>query len=305
MIFNIQRFSTHDGPGIRTVVFLKGCPLRCAWCENPESQSTAPDLLYDERLCIGCLECSQAAVDGEVSIRKAVMSDGTEVRRPVFDRSRILDPEVFRGICPSEALTVVGANEPVRAIVDAVVKDQVFYGIDGGATFSGGEPFMQPALLVSLMKELDERGINVAIETSLQVPWTAVEPTLTMNPLLLADVKHVDAEKYRSWTGGGLSVVLQNFQRLASSGARVVARVPVIPGFNDDSKALRDILEFVSSLSNVKEVHLLPYHTMGRAKYDFLGRDYRMGTQTGLVPDVLEPVARIAAILGLRVSIGG
>ncbi|HUX12620.1 MAG TPA: glycyl-radical enzyme activating protein [Spirochaetia bacterium] len=302
MIFNIQRFSTHDGPGIRTVVFFKGCPLHCPWCENPESQSIEPALMYDPGLCIGCLDCTTAASDGEVAVGE---SDEAGRRRPVFHRARMGSLERFRRVCPTGALTVTGEQRSVAEIVAEVEKDLAFYGDDGGATLSGGEPFMQPGLVAAVARALGERGIGTAVETSLQAPWSAIEPALPHLSLFLADVKHADPAKYREATGGNLAVVRENFRRLASAGAHVIARVPVVPGFNDSAGEMDAILQFISSFSNIKEVHFLPYHTLGNGKYALLGMDLRMAAVASLPNETMEPYAEAARNIGLVAVIGG
>ena len=311
MIFNIQRFSTHDGPGIRTVVFFKGCPLRCPWCENPESQSIEPALMYDPGLCIGCLDCV-AAAEGGVAVGKVAVGkvavgepDETGRRRPVFHRARMGSLERFRQVCPTGALTVTGEQRSVAEIVAEVEKDLPFYGEGGGATLSGGEPFMQPGLVAAVARALGERGIDTAVETSLQAPWSAIEPALPYISLFLADVKHADPAKYREATGGNLAVVRENFRRLASAGAHVIARVPVVPGFNDSAEEMDGILQFISSLANIREVHFLPYHTLGNGKYALLGMDLKMAAVASLPNDKMEPYAEAARNIGLVAVIGG
>lgn len=296
MIFNVQRFSTHDGPGIRTVVFLKGCPLRCPWCENPESQSLDPELMYDAGLCIGCLDCAAVAPDGEVRI---------EAGRPRFARERISQVSLFRGACPAGALSVVGEERVVDQIVREVEKDIQFYGEEGGATLSGGEPYAQARFAADLVEALREKHVDTVVETSLQAPWSSIEPTLTGVSLFLADLKHTNPLKYHEATGGRLAVVLENFRRLEKAGARVIVRVPVVPDFNDDSQELRSILRFAASLENVEEVHLLPYHTLGNGKYALLGREVGMPGVSTMPQERLAPYIEVARSLGLQATIGG
>lgn len=315
MIFNIQRFSTHDGPGIRTVVFLKGCPLRCPWCENPEGQSPRPELFYDSRLCVGCLECLSASRRGEVTVedgfggRHPAAGGAARLVRPVFHRERITSAERFRQVCPAAALTVTGEERSVEGIADEAEKDRVFYGNTGGVTLSGGEPFAQPRFLLALVRELHRRAIDAVIETSLQAPWRAIEPVLPYLSLILADLKHVDPIKYHDATGGELSEVLANFGRLRAEGARVLVRVPVIPGFNDQDLAA--IIHRAASLATVRELHLLPYHKLGQGKLKLLGRDDPMATfgATGEAPALSEeglaPFVGIAESEGLKAVIGG
>ncbi len=349
MIFNIQRFSTHDGPGIRTVVFLKGCPLHCPWCENPEGQAYREELFYDERLCIGCLDCLAVSRRGEIALACSTPGDdgsgparagrpagwplsspgdrsaqdgsvedrGREsgrpsadpVRRPLFHRARVKAAGRYRAVCPANALTVVGEERSVEEIVAEVEKDRPFYGASGGVTLSGGEPFAQPRFLLELARELCRRRIDVAIETSLQVPWRVIEPALPFLSLVLADLKHVDAARYHDATGGDLSEVLANFAHLQAAKVAVVVRVPVIPGFND--RELAAIIRHAALLRKVRELHLLPYHDLGRGKLELLGRDDPMGDLRGTdelspcSPEGLAPFVKVAQAEGLTCIIGG
>ncbi|HUX13870.1 MAG TPA: glycyl-radical enzyme activating protein [Spirochaetia bacterium] len=305
MIFNIQRFSTHDGPGIRTIVFLKGCPLHCAWCENPESQSPDPELMYDSRFCIGCLECVNAAQNGEIVCDSTGDSEEYADVRPVVDRERVLFASALRNVCPTGALSVTGEEREIADIVGEVEKDLAFYGETGGVTISGGEPYMQPRFTLDLMRALHGRGLDIAVETSLQASWTAIEPTVPLVSVFLADVKHADVEKYRLATGGDLNVVMRNFRKLESLGVTVIARIPVVPGFNDDAQAMHAILLFVSSLSNVKEVNFLPYHTLGNGKYGLLGRESGMKRVSSPPAELVDRYLETALGLGLQASIGG
>ena len=295
MVFDIQRFSTHDGPGVRTVVFFKGCPLACPWCENPESQSRKPQLLYDARLCIGCLDCTRVA-EGEVSV---------EAGRPRFHRERIADARRYREVCPSGALTVKGEELTVEELLAEIEKDLPFYGEDGGVTISGGEPFAQVPLLLELVRALRGRSIDVAIETTLHAPWRAIERVLPFVSLILADLKSLDERKFHAFTGGRLSLVLDNLGRLEAARTPTVIRVPVIPGFNDAEREIEAIIAQATLFANVREIHFLPYHTLGKGKFALLGRDYPYPAHSPPPPAALERYAALATEAGLRASIGG
>ncbi len=295
MIFDIQRFSTHDGPGVRTVIFFKGCPLACPWCENPESQSRKPQLLYDARLCIGCLDCTQVAV-GEVSV---------EAGRPRFHRDRIADAGRYRKVCPSGALTVKGEELTAEEIVREVEKDLPFYGAKGGATISGGEPFAQAPLLLELVRALRKRSIDVAIETTLHAPWRAIERVLPFVSLFLADLKSFDERKFHAFTGGRLSLVLDNLARLEAARAPTVIRVPVIPGFNDAESEIEAIVAQAALFTNVREIHFLPYHTLGKGKFVLLGRDYPYPEVRAPSASTLSRYVDLAEAEGLQATIGG
>lgn len=296
MIFDIQRFSTHDGAGIRTTVFFKGCPLRCPWCENPESQSAARELAYDARLCIGCHDCARRSPDGE--IRPAAQGI-------IIDRKKVSDPSRFEGVCPSGALSIIGRDMTMSEILGEIRKDMPFYrSSGGGVTISGGEPYAQPVFLARLLKELAELGVRAAVETCLQAPWASIEMSLALVEELLADLKHVDSSKLVEVTGADFSSVSENFRCLAKTEARVTARVPVIPGFNDSVEEMTAIVDFAASLGNIREIHFLPYHTLGAGKYRLLGREYTFSAPAAREED-LEPYRALAQARGMTAITGG
>lgn len=296
MIFNIQRFSLHDGAGVRTLVFFKGCPLRCPWCSNPESQSFRPEFLFDSGKCIGCRECFHAAVNREVA-----WDDG-----PRPDRSAAFDASRFRRLCPAEALTVAGQEMDADAILGEAEKDRPFYRGDGGITLSGGEPFAQPRLARELLEKAKGRGLSTGVETCLAVSWDNIAPCLPFLDWVYADVKHVDPRSYRDATGGDLETAAANLRRLAAWGVPVSARVPVIPGFNADFETLSSIAALIASTESIGTMHLLPYHSFGEGKYRLLGRDYPCtGIPSPRPEDLSETAARLAAGHGLDVRIGG
>ena len=296
MIFNIQRFSTHDGEGIRTLIFFKGCPLRCVWCSNPESQAFGPELMFDRRKCIGCRECVQASQHGEF---RAL--DGTVT----LQREHLKNPLLFEEICPAKAITVVGEEKSVSAIIAEVAKDLPFYrNSAGGVTLSGGEPFAQPDFLRELLQELKNLAIHVSVETCLHVPWEHIQANLNQIDVFLADVKHADPEKFTQFTGGNLRLILTNLQKLAATGASVIIRIPVIPGFNQTEAEMQGILDIAAALPNVREVHFMPYHALGSGKYALSGRNYELPI-TALTEDAIEPYRKYAEDQGLKVNVGG
>jgi len=297
MIFDIQRYSTHDGSGIRTTIFFKGCPLRCAWCENPESQSYASELLYDSRKCIRCLECTKIAQDGQVTLRES---------RIAIERARITDPDVYRGVCPANALQVVGKKYGIEEIAGEIQKDLPFYRKSGGGvTLSGGEPYGQPRLLLQLLRLLKGLKIKVAVETCLQADWEHIEASLEYVDTFLADVKHTDSEKFQAYTGGNLPVILENLKRLGRSRPELVARVPVIPRFNDSVEEIRRIIEFAASQAKAREIHFLPFHVLGVHKYELIGRQYSFLNEVPGWDGRLEQYVHLAQARGLTANIGG
>lgn len=299
MIFNIQRYSTHDGPGIRTVVFLKGCSLGCRWCQNPESRSRQQDLLYDRRLCLeGCDLCQQAAP--EVIQRTA---DGLSIRR---DKARPDHFAALQNCCPTLALTVCGEEKEAEAIMAVIRRDRAFYQRSaGGVTLSGGEPFMQPQLAASLLRQCREEGIHTAVETCLHVPWHYIEPALPHVDLFLADLKHVDAALFQQWTDGSAKRVLTNLRRLAAAGKNITIRVPLIPGFNASQRDIIAIVNFAADELGVTEIHFLPYHTLGMNKYALLQQPYHAPDQPLACPTLLTFAQSYATQKGLTATLRG
>ncbi|UJD94041.1 glycyl-radical enzyme activating protein [Lelliottia amnigena] len=299
MIFNIQRYSTHDGPGIRTVVFLKGCSLSCRWCQNPESRSRTRDVLFDARQCLeGCDLCQQAAPG---IIERAL--NGLIIHREKLDDATL---NALTDCCPTQAMTVCGEDQQVADIMATVLRDKPFYDRSGGGlTLSGGEPFMNPDLALSLFKASHEQGIHTAVETCLHVPWHAIEPSLPYVDLFLADLKHVDGEVFKQWAGGSAKRVLQNLKRLAAAGKKITIRVPLIPGFNADEASIKAITRFAADELNVREIHFLPYHTLGMNKYTLLGQPYSAPDKPLDNPALLDFALACAGQNGLTATLRG
>ncbi|WP_312688742.1 glycyl-radical enzyme activating protein [Kosakonia sp.] len=299
MIFNIQRYSTHDGPGIRTVVFMKGCSLGCRWCQNPESRARARDLLFDPRLCLaGCELCQTAAPD----VISRALNDLLIHREKLTERTL----DILTHCCPTHALSVCGEQRSVEEITATVLRDKAFYDRSGGGlTLSGGEPFMQPELAQALLQASHQQGIHTAVETCLHVPWRYIEPSLPFIDLFLADLKHVDEAVFRQWTDGSARRVLDNLQRLAQTGKQIVIRVPLIPGFNADKTAIQAITDFAAQTLKVREIHFLPYHTLGINKYHLLGEPYTAPDKPLDAPALLAFAKEYACSHGLSVTLRG
>lgn len=299
MIFNIQRYSTHDGPGIRTVVFLKGCSLSCRWCQNPESRSRTRDVLFDARLCLeGCDLCQQAAPG---------IIDRT-LNGLIIHREKLNDATLnaLTDCCPTQAMTVCGEEQQVADIMATVLRDKPFYDRSGGGiTLSDGEPFMNPTLAHSLFKASHEQGIHTAVETCLHVPWHAIEPSLPYVDLFLADLKHVDGDVFKQWAGGSAKRVLENLKRLAAAGKKITIRVPLIPGFNADEASVKAITRFAADELNVREIHFLPYHTLGMNKYTLLGQPYSAPDKPLDNPALLDFALAFADQNGLTATLRG
>ena len=299
MIFNIQRYSTHDGPGIRTVVFLKGCSLGCRWCQNPESRARSEDLLYDSRLCLaGCELCQQAA---PAVIPRTL--DGLIIHRQNVNDSHIA---ALRDCCPTTALTVCGEEKSVEEIMATVLRDKPFYDRSGGGiTLSGGEPFMNPTLAQALFEASHQAGIHTAVETCLHVPWKYIEPSLPFVDLFLADLKHVDEAVFQQWTDGSARRVLDNLQRLAQAGKKMIIRVPLIQGFNASEADIAAITDFAADRLQVSEIHYLPYHTLGMNKYQLLSQPYTAPDKPLDAPELLVFAQDYAQSKGLTAILRG
>ena len=267
-IFDIQRFSLNDGPGIRTIVFLKGCPLSCWWCSNPESQRRFPSVMYNDTACIGCRKCEA------VCKRHAVTF--TEDGQRHFDYDACTGNGDCAAACTAGALVMKGNTCTVGELIEILKKDRsTFRQSGGGVTLSGGDPLMQIDFACELLKACKAQGWNTAIETEGCADPNKVEEVLPYLDTILFDIKHMDPEKHRLFTGVTNELILNNARRISRHKA-ITIRVPVIPKVNYSEEDIRDIARFAKSLSHVTYVHLLPYHTLVENKYRMLGREYKM-----------------------------
>jgi pyruvate formate lyase activating enzyme len=296
MIFNIQRFSTHDGNGIRTMIFYKGCPLRCAWCCNPESQSFDCSILYDPRKCKSFGDCYLTGNPGITPSDKG----------PEINRSAVPHPELLRNVCLSRAIQISGEEKSPDELLLEIEKDLPFYQHSGGGvTLSGGEPLSQGDNLVELLTLLKNKNLDVAIETSLHVDWSHVERCLGLVGTFLVDIKHTDGEKFNLFTGGNLNLVKANLIHLVEKKANVIARIPVIPDFNHTMGEMVKIIDFIRSLRHILEIHFLPYHTLGTEKYALLGMEYVFGNKKPVDEAGLSNYIDYARNKGFTVKTGG
>ncbi len=273
LIFNIQRFCVHDGPGIRTTVFLKGCPLNCLWCHNPESKENRIQIAYRALQCVGCGSC--VSVCPTHSHR--LSADGH-----VFDRRDCLCCGACAGVC-SGALEVVGRETTVSAVLLEVLRDRLFYkNSGGGVTLSGGEPMAQYPFALALLKGAKAKGLCTCMETCGYAPSEQFEKIARYVDLFLYDYKETDAVKHKRFTGAEPELILNNLGLLDRLGKDIVLRVPMIPGFNDRPDHFEGIAETANRLKNIREIQVMPYHSLGSEKCESLGREYPLG-------DVLSP----------------
>ncbi len=303
IIFNIQRHSIHDGPGIRTIVFLKGCPLSCRWCSNPESQDFARELAFNPEKCIGCEACLRVCPEG------AIRKDGSSL---VFSRELCKACGLCAEVCYAEARDMEGSFASADEVVAEVVKDMVFFKRSGGGlTLSGGEPLAQPDFAEAILRRARAAGLHTAVETAGHVPWENFARVLPHVDLFLFDVKHADPAKHREYTGADNKLILENLEKIVREGARVIVRTPVVPGFNDTPEDLAAIAD-IAIAAGVGEMHLLPFHRYGSGKYRLLGKIDPLaedGAATAAASAVLrarlDAVKESLAAKGLAVHIGG
>ncbi|MGF7186952.1 pyruvate formate lyase activating enzyme, partial [Desulfitispora alkaliphila] len=258
-VFNIQHYSVHDGPGIRTMVFLMGCPLRCQWCSNPESQSFSPVLAYNESKCIGIHECIMCM---EVCMSGAIKKNGDKI---ILDRELCNNCLLCTETCPSKALNPYGKLMNVKDVIDIVEGDSLFFTrSEGGMTLSGGEPLSQPEFAVSLLKEAKHRRINTAIETCGHVNWPVLKDACEQLDTVLFDIKCMDSNKHQEYTGVSNELILDNFKKMCTEfpSLNKIVRTPIIPGFNDTEADVLAISDFIKDQPNVT-LELLPYHRLG------------------------------------------
>ncbi len=263
VIFNIQRFCVDDGPGIRTTVFLKGCPLHCVWCHNPESQKPHPQLLYSPEKCIGCGACTADCPNGLHRF-----SEGSHI----FDRDKCTNCGACAAHCYAEALEYCGKTASVGEDMQTVLSDKAFYGTDGGLTLSGGEPLMQPDFSLALASEAKAQGIHVCMETSGFCETETLKKIAPFIDTFLFDFKLWDEELHRSYIGVSNRLILQNLKYLSQQGSDIILRCPIIPDVNLCQAHFDAIAQTALENPAIRQIDLLPYHPLGISKYRRLGK---------------------------------
>ncbi len=277
IVFSVQKYSIHDGPGIRTNVFLKGCPLRCEWCSNPESQAFIPEVAYNRNKCLGTDKCTRCLDVCETACTLGAVSPGKDGKVDFHHDVAGKDVRMAK-FCPANAMIVYGEEQSVDEVLKRVEEDERFYARSGGGlTLSGGEPFSQGDFALALLREARHRHINTAVETCGVAPWSTFEKCLPYVNTLIFDVKSMDAEKNKAHTGHSIEVALDNLQKIKTHfpDLPVHIRTPVIPGYNDSEEAIQAVIDFLNELPGSRcEYEVLPYHRMGQPKYENLGREY-------------------------------
>lgn len=293
IVFNIQRFCLHDGPGIRTTVFLKGCPMRCIWCSNPESINPAPQLGFARTSCNGCGKCV------EICPEKA-MAQG-EGGMPRIDREKCTACGDCVAVCSPEALSVYGARRSVDEVFEIVRRDRIFYGDDGGVTASGGEPLRQHSFIAALFGQCREAGFSTVLETSGFASAAALHDVLRFTDVVLYDLKQLDANEHRRLTCRPNDPILKNARLVAASGARVQFRIPLVPGLNGGPQNTKATAAFLRELQgDMASIELMPYHRLGVGKYQALDLAYPLEQVQSPGPEVVESVRKAFEEEGVR-----
>ena len=297
MIFDVKRYTLHDGPGIRVAVHFKGCPLSCRWCHNPESQLSMPQVLFRGERCIACGACIGVCPKGAVSLSAGAL---------LTDAALCSGIGVCVDACPSGARELCGKETSVDDVMAQILKERVFFDQSkGGVTLSGGEPLCQPDLALALLKECRRHEIHTAVDTCGFVSRSILMEALPFVDLFLYDIKHMDPEKHREYTGVDNEVILSNLAELGSAGALIHARIPFVPEVNTDEKNLRSMGTFLRGVKGVAKVSLLPYHSAAEAKHRRWNVEYKLRGLRVPSEDMLKQGAEILESCGLDVEIGG
>jgi len=269
IVFNIQKFSIHDGPGIRTTVFLKGCPLRCLWCHNPEGLSPDPEIEFDASKCIGCRACASLCRSGCHSF-----SESENTVRHLYERTKCERCGICQENCIASALKTVGSRMTVGEVMRIVMADKIFYETSGGGmTVSGGEPFMQADFTLALLAAAKSNGLHTAVETCGFCSRSALEKALPLTDLFLFDYKATGNDLHKKLTGAEQQKILSNLFFISENGGRIILRCPIIPGANDTEEHFEKIAALSSELSGAERIDLEPYHALGTGKAPKIGKE--------------------------------
>ncbi|MDR0576911.1 MAG: glycyl-radical enzyme activating protein [Candidatus Accumulibacter sp.] len=292
IVFDIQHFSLHDGPGVRSTVFLKGCPLSCLWCGNPESQDTRPQLMFFPHLCAACGACMKVCPRQAMTLGE---------NGPRFDPGRCAACGSCVPHCLRGARSLSGKSMDVKEIGEEVRQHwRIFQQSGGGVTVSGGEPLAQKNFLHALLRELhDEAGLHTCLDTCAKAPWPVLEHLLPRLDLVLLDIKHMDDTAHRKWTGAGNTDIIANARKLAESSVDVLVRIPLIPDFNDSDESLSAFGKFLREIG-LDRIEIMPYHTLGLSKYRALDKDYALSP--GVKPRLDEAVDMLTGF-GLEITV--
>lgn len=303
-VFNIQRYSIHDGTGIRTLVFMKGCPLRCKWCANPEGLTPQKCVMFVETKCYGCTRCVQACPNQSIYIEDGAIH---------WDKSKCTECFACVKACPVGARQIEGDEYDVDTLVEKVKRDKIFYRRGGGVTVSGGEPLMQADFVAEFLMTCKEReGLHTAIETSSYASWEKAKKVFDYVDLFHMDIKHMDSDVHKELTGVPNELILGNIKRTSEyydfNTRKMIIRIPVIPGLNSDDENIRKTAEFAKELGTVQMIQLLPYHNMGAIKYERTkwSGSYQLNDLEPMASDeLMDHLVEVVKEVGVPVKIGG
>ncbi len=287
-IFDIKRYAINDGPGIRTAVFFKGCPLECWWCHNPEGQRSQPQLMFRQNRCKLSRACVESCPDGAISWK-----DG-----PIIDWEKCDQCGKCAEVCYAGALEMVGRMTTPAQVMAEIMRDVLFYDQSGGGvTFTGGEPMLQTEFLRETLSLCKEQHIHTAVDTSGHTSWENIFSILPLVDLFLYDVKFVDESRHKTYTSVSNRLILNNLRKLAEAGGHIIVRMPLIPGINDDDENIEMCAEILAKLPELDGVEVMPYHDIGTAKYKALGMEYKL---ENLIRPTDEQVRRVEQRLSSR-----
>ena len=295
-IVNVQKYSVHDGPGIRTTIFFKGCPLKCWWCHNPESLKPSEEIIQCAEKCTGCGRCASKCSEEAIQIKNG---------NPFIELEKCKLCGKCADLCISEAREHIGKVVSVEDIMNNIKKDIVFYEESGGGvTFSGGEPLIHTKFLIEVLKRCKLLGINTTVDTCGYAPWESFEQIHDKVDLFLYDLKIFDDEKHVKYTGVSNKLILENLKKLSDLGKDIYLRMPIIRGINDDDEHINGCLEFISKL-NIKQVNILPYHKFGMDKYEKLNMSYKLSGNEKPLDKTIDNIVKKFRNRNIKLEVGG
>ena len=296
-IFNIQRYSIHDGPGIRTTVFLKGCPLSCIWCHNPESQAFGPEIMLYSKRCIGCGKCVEVCKHGALFFLNGSIQ---------FNRDKCTSCGSCAEVCYAKARETAGKLTTVQEVMYQIDKDSIFYDESGGGvTFSGGEPLSQPEFLMELLRQCKKREYHTTVDTSGYGAPETIKAISCLTDLFLYDLKLMDDDKHMKYTGVSNKLILENLKTISQLGNRIFIRIPLIPGINDDEGNIKATAEVIQNTPGIEQVNILPYHNIAVDKYNRLGKQNSLMDIPVPSSEYVESIAGRFLEYGIKVKVGG